>query len=157
MKIVIEKVIPDDAEELTKVATAAKKHWGYPDEWIDLWQEDLTITPEKIHSRDYYAGRIGQAFIFVYSISPISGTTYELADCWMAPEYIGQGHGRTLFAHLITTLKSRGCTKLPVLMLQVAGGRWQVAGCKWQVASGRLQVASFINRFRRLRRFYGGW
>jgi hypothetical protein len=28
------RAIPEDAESLTRVAFAAKRHWGYPERWI---------------------------------------------------------------------------------------------------------------------------
>lgn len=37
-----------DADELTRLARISKAHWGYPKDWLDLWQGDLTITPETI-------------------------------------------------------------------------------------------------------------
>jgi hypothetical protein len=32
-----------EASELTAVAFAAKRHWGYPEAWIDLWADELTV------------------------------------------------------------------------------------------------------------------
>lgn len=37
-----------DAEILTEIAFAAKRHWGYPADWIRRWERELTITPEYI-------------------------------------------------------------------------------------------------------------
>ena len=49
MTVTVETPKPEDAEELTKVLIASKKHWGYPDEWFDLWKDELSITPEDIN------------------------------------------------------------------------------------------------------------
>jgi hypothetical protein len=38
----------EDAAELSAVALAAKKHWGYPPAWIELWRSDLAVLPEQI-------------------------------------------------------------------------------------------------------------
>jgi len=48
MEIVIKKPKPEDAEELTKVAIASKKHWGYPDRWLDLWKDELTMIKGRV-------------------------------------------------------------------------------------------------------------
>lgn len=39
---------PSDADQLTKLAFLSKAHWGYPTEWLELWEADLTVTPEMI-------------------------------------------------------------------------------------------------------------
>ena len=115
MEIVIEKPKPEDAEELTKVSIASKKHWGYPDRWFDLWKDELLITPESIRSREFYVGRNGKEVVFIYSVRHISEKKYELEDCWVAPQYIGKGYGRVLFRHLESTLKSSDCRKLVIV------------------------------------------
>ena len=115
MKIVIEKPKPEDAKELTKVLIASKKHWGYPDEWFDLWKNELFITPESIRSREFCVGRNEKEVIFIYSIRPISEKKYELEDCWVAPQYIGKGYGRILFEQLKETMESLDCNKLVIV------------------------------------------
>jgi|SRR5262245_16873441 len=52
MRIVRAK--PDEAEALTEIAFAAKRHWGYPEKWIESWRETLTVTPEFIASHETY-------------------------------------------------------------------------------------------------------
>lgn len=115
MKLTIEQPKTEAAEELSKLSFASKRHWGYPEEWIELWREDLTITAEKIKTRDYWVGRIGEELIFVYSVSHIADDTYDLEDFWLAPAHIGQGYGRLMFDHLRTTLQDLGCTKLMIV------------------------------------------
>ena len=110
--ITIDKPNPIDASELSEVMRASKKHWGYPDEWLKLWENDLTINPEIIRSRDFYVGRINEEIVFFYSIRQLSENRFELEDCWVAPQHIGQGYGRILFEHLISRLRSLECSKL---------------------------------------------
>ena len=33
---------PDEAGVLTEIAHAAKRHWSYPESWIEYWREDVT-------------------------------------------------------------------------------------------------------------------
>jgi hypothetical protein len=40
----------DEAKQLTKLALRSKAHWGYPEEWLKKWREELTVTPEFINS-----------------------------------------------------------------------------------------------------------
>jgi hypothetical protein len=32
---------PEDAETLTEIAHAAKRHWDYPERWIEAWRDIL--------------------------------------------------------------------------------------------------------------------
>nr|WP_244136134.1 MULTISPECIES: hypothetical protein [unclassified Burkholderia] len=50
-----------DADELTRLARLSKAHWGYPKEWLDLWQNDLTISPETIEGAIGYVAESGES------------------------------------------------------------------------------------------------
>ena len=54
MNVAIRAARPDDAEALTRLAHAAKRHWRYPEEWIALWRPGLTVTPEFIATHPVY-------------------------------------------------------------------------------------------------------
>ena len=128
MSLTIEKANPEEADELTKVVIASKRHWGYPDEWIDLWKDDLLITAETIKSRDFYVGRNEKEIVFVYSIGPLSEHKCELEDCWVAPQYIGQGYGMIIFEQLKTTLASLGCLTCLIISDPNAEGFYRKMG-----------------------------
>ena len=92
----IRKAIPDDATTLTKIALAAKRHWGYPEHWIKLWEADLTISPEFIeHNEVYVAENDGETRGF-YALC-IDENKAELEHMWVLPDYIGTGIGKELF------------------------------------------------------------
>ena len=42
----IRRAVSGDAAGLTAVAHAAKRHWGYPESWIALWERELTVSAE---------------------------------------------------------------------------------------------------------------
>ncbi len=52
-----------DAEALTRLARISKVHWGYPKDWLDLWQRDLTIAPETIDGSIGYVAESREAII----------------------------------------------------------------------------------------------
>lgn len=111
----ITKAIPADCASMTQLITASKRHWGYPDEWMALWQDELTITPEKLDERDFYLGKKDAELIFIYSLSQLDATRYELEDCWVAPEHIGHGYGRILFDDVKKRLGSLGAKRLKII------------------------------------------
>ena len=89
MNPTITKATPSDIDAMTELIIAAKQHWEYPDEWMQLWLDELTITQEKLDERDFYLGKNGDEIVFIYSISSLGGNEYELEDCWVAPSHIG--------------------------------------------------------------------
>jgi N-acetylglutamate synthase-like GNAT family acetyltransferase len=98
MNIEIRRANPDEADTLTAIAHAAKRHWGYPEKWIAHWKAELTITPEFINANEVfvavYDGRIIGccALVLTESLS-------ELEHMWILPEFIGAGLGRKLFTY----------------------------------------------------------
>ena len=42
---------PADAVVLSALAHRAKAFWGYPSEWLALWSEELTLTPEYLRAQ----------------------------------------------------------------------------------------------------------
>src|SRR4029450_1497681 len=59
MNMEIRRATPDEADTLPSIAHAAKRHWNYPEKWIEQWRSDLTITPEFIASNEVYVAVAG--------------------------------------------------------------------------------------------------
>ena len=98
MKEKIVRSRASDATALTVVAVAAKKHWGYSDEQIEKWQEDLTIS-EKDIKEDFVFHLEGEGKIVgFYSLSK-EDEIFEIDHMWVLPEYIRKGIGKILFEH----------------------------------------------------------
>jgi len=103
MDLQIRRARPDQAEVLTEIAHAAKRHWGYPENWIEHWKAELTITPEFIANNEVYFAVSGEEIAgccaIVFSESPTGGSLAELEHMWIRPEHMGAGVGRALFRH----------------------------------------------------------
>ena len=50
-----------DAARLTRIAFAAKRTWGYPDDWIRQWAGKLTITPAYLRRHPTFCARVGKS------------------------------------------------------------------------------------------------
>ena len=103
----------DDAEALSRVSFAAKRHWGYPESWIERWQESLTITPEFIDHNEVYAAVADEGVIGFYALSG-EGSEMELEHLWVLPEFIGTGVGRALFDHAVSRAAASGAEVLGI-------------------------------------------
>ncbi len=98
MDIQIRRARPDEAEVLTEIAHAAKRHWGYPENWIEHWRADLTITPEFVARNEMYVAVIDEEVVGCCAIVLSDGLA-ELEHLWIRPQHMGAGVGRALFLH----------------------------------------------------------
>ena len=109
MDIQIRRAQPDEADVLTEIAHAAKRHWGYPENWIEHWNDDLTITPDFIATNEMYVAVAGEEIAGCCALV-MSDSLAELEHMWIRPEHMGNGVGRALFnqvAERATTLDAK--------------------------------------------------
>lgn len=119
MDVQIRRARTDEADVLTEIAHAAKRHWGYPENWIEHWKADLTITPDFIRNNEMYAAVSGEEVLgccaIVFSDSPTGDPRAELEHMWIRPEHMGTGVGRALFLHV-----RERAADLKVLVLEIS-------------------------------------
>jgi GNAT superfamily N-acetyltransferase len=95
MDIEIRRAEAFEASELTTIAFAAKRHWGYPEEWIDLWAGELSIDGGYIEGNRVFLATDGNRTLGWCALSEVRGE-YWLDYCWVLPEAAGRGIGRAL-------------------------------------------------------------
>lgn len=66
--ISIQPALPEQAEILTTITLAAKRHWNYPESWIQLWLPSLTITSAYILKHETWAAIIDKKCAGYYSL-----------------------------------------------------------------------------------------
>ena len=100
MRITIRRARPEEADQLTEIACAAKAHWGYHPDQLAFWREAfLSVTPAYIAEHSVWAAqsRAGQAVAF--AAIEQRGTAAILEHLWVTPAYMGMGIGQRLFRH----------------------------------------------------------
>jgi GNAT superfamily N-acetyltransferase len=103
----------EDAEALTKIAHAAKRHWGYPERWIESWRDILTMRPEFIAENVAYSAiEEGRAVGFYLLTTETDGL--HLDHLWIAPHAMGRGIGRGLFEHAVRQARGLGYRTLKI-------------------------------------------
>lgn len=127
MDIEIRPATAQDASALTEVALAAKRFWGYPEEYIRLWQEDLTITPDTIDRFAIYCALHEHTILGFYALGDL-GSGYELEHMWVRPEHIGRGLGRQLLNHATAVARGAGAEALRIVADPNAVGFYHRAG-----------------------------
>jgi len=109
MNIRIRRAQPDEAAALTEIAHAAKRHWGYPENWIEHWKDDLIITPDFIANNEMYVAVTGEEIAGCCALV-MRDSLAELEHMWIRPAHMGKGVGRALFNQIVeraTTLNAR--------------------------------------------------
>jgi len=96
--LIVRKARPAEATSLTEIAHQAKRHWGYPEHWIQHWQADLTILPELIEHNDVYIAEEEGRILGFYALCRTQSGA-ELDHLWVVPDRIGTGVGKQLFLH----------------------------------------------------------
>jgi GNAT superfamily N-acetyltransferase len=94
----IRRAVPEDAGALSRIAFAAKAHWGYPERWMERWREGLTITPEFVEGNEVHVAVVEREPAGFYALVG-EGRRIELEHLWVLPERMGTGLGRALFDH----------------------------------------------------------
>lgn len=96
----------NDAKELTEIALISKAYWGYTEEQIQSWTEDLTVTSQMIENMMVYKFISNQKTLGFYILNQPQKTNIELEFLFVHPDAIGQKIGKQLLKH--ATEKARG-------------------------------------------------
>ncbi len=98
---------PEDAAALSAIAFSAKRHWGYPEEWVEAWRHVLTITPESITCEETFCA-VESARVLGFHALIREGEDLRLEHLWVSPDAMGRGIGRVLFEHAAALAKFLG-------------------------------------------------
>lgn len=120
---------PTDAPRLTAIAHAAKRHWGYSDELMALWDDDLTLSPQFIASHPVFCAVRDGEIIGFYALLR-QGETCELEHMWVDPQHMGTGVGALLFEHAVHTVRSMGGSVLTIVSDPHAEGFYRRMGAR---------------------------
>jgi GNAT superfamily N-acetyltransferase len=98
---------PEDTAALTEIAFAAKRHWGYPERWIEAWRDILTMRLELIAANVAYCAIEENHAVGFYVLTTESDGLH-LDHLWIMPHAMGRGIGRSLFEHAVEQAKALG-------------------------------------------------
>jgi ribosomal protein S18 acetylase RimI-like enzyme len=107
MNLQIVRASPDQADELTRIALAAKAHWGYPQRWLDIWAPQLTFSPQYFEEHEGWVVILEKRPIGFYTLQEEDGNAC-IENLWVLPEFIGKGVGKALFLHAVERSRQHG-------------------------------------------------
>jgi GNAT superfamily N-acetyltransferase len=112
MHVTIRPAAPSEAEALTALALAGKRHWGYPESWLEAWRELLTITPNYVAAHLVCCAEDGTGRVVGFYTLERDGGRLRLEHLFLAPSHIGCGLGRQLFEHAVQSARALGASEL---------------------------------------------
>jgi N-acetylglutamate synthase-like GNAT family acetyltransferase len=129
MDIKIRRATPDEADTLTSIAHAAKRHWGYPEKWIEHWRNDLTLSSDFIANNEVYVAVIEDRIAGCGALV-LSDSLAELEHMWIDPQQMGTGIGRALFEHVTQRARQLGLNELELSADPNAEGFYERMGAE---------------------------
>ena len=118
---------PEQAATLTDLAIAAKRRWGYPEQWMESWNHVLTIQPAFIAEHETYTAFMDNRPAGFYALRHGLDRMY-LEHLWVLPEVMRRGVGRALFNHAIGRSRELGCSILEIESDPHAAGFYERMG-----------------------------
>ncbi len=109
----IRRVIPAEADVLTRIAISAKRYWNYPERWMEIWNPELTFSAAYFEANESWTVELGGTPIAFYTLQEKYGKAW-LENLWVSVEYIGMGIGKQLFLHALSRSRELGHTILQV-------------------------------------------
>lgn len=107
MNVHIRRALPEEADALTQIALSAKRHWGYPDPWMEIWRPQLTFTSEYFEENKSWVAVDDKKPIAFYTLQERRGNAW-IENLWVLPEHMGRGVGKQLFLHAISRSRESG-------------------------------------------------
>ena len=129
MNLQIKRAKPEQADALTQIALAAKRHWGYPERWIEIWKPQLTFSPEYFEENESWVAETNNRPIAFYTLLEKEGNA-SLENLWVSPAFIGKGVGKKLFLHALESAGQRGYKSLQLEADPHALGFYEKMGMK---------------------------
>ena len=106
------KANPDDDKILTEITKKSKAHWGYSDEQMEKWSQDLMISKDYIKKSEVYKLSLNDKIIAYYSYFNVNENTVKLDNLFVVPEEMGKGYGKMLMNDCINKTKKEKTAKI---------------------------------------------
>ena len=123
----IRRATTDDVATLTNIAHDAKRHWGYPEHWIEHWRDELTISNDFVSENEVYVLASDDEVRGFYALV-VRNDKAELEHLWVTPKHIGTGVGKELFLHAMQRAGSRDVSEVQISSDPNAEGFYQKMG-----------------------------
>ncbi|QLC65830.1 GNAT family N-acetyltransferase [Flavobacterium sp. LPB0248] len=109
----IQKAKTEDHIRLTEITKKSKAYWGYSDEQMEKWNNNLTITTiDYIETNPVFNLVHENQIIGYYSYLKLENNQVKLDNLFILPEYIGKGFGSFLMNDFLERMRNEKCQKI---------------------------------------------
>jgi GNAT superfamily N-acetyltransferase len=102
----IEYANVEDNEILTEITKKSKAYWGYSEEQLLKWKDNLTISKGYIETNSVFKLVNDDAIVGYYSFIIKEEKIAILDNLFVLPEYIGKGFGKYLMYDFLDRMKN---------------------------------------------------
>ena len=108
----IRRAHPAEAGILSALALRSKAHWGYDADFLAACRDDLTLSADDIANSTVFVCDGVVAPLGYYRLVVQDDGVAELDALFVEPAAMGQGVGRRLWRHAVSTAAKRGCSEM---------------------------------------------
>jgi ribosomal protein S18 acetylase RimI-like enzyme len=108
----IEKACINDNGILTEITKKSKAYWGYSEEQILKWNDNLTISADYIETNSVFKLVNEDKIVGYYSYIAEGEKSVILDNLFVLPEYIGKGFGKYLMTDFINRMRNEKFEKI---------------------------------------------
>ena len=129
----------EDSDVITRISFESKGYWGYPEEYFEVWKDELTISSGYIQDNSVFVYEDHGLVVGYYSMTElkedleVSGIKidmgYWLEHMFVMPGCIGHGIGTDLFNHLKEQCRAKGIKGFRILADPHSKGFYESMGC----------------------------
>ena len=103
----IRAAVPEEAPVLSRIARAAKAHWGYDPAQLARWDHQLTVSPRSLQRSPSFVAEGGNGILGFIQVD-MDTSPPRIDHLWVDPACMGQGAGRALLRHAQALLAAEG-------------------------------------------------
>jgi GNAT superfamily N-acetyltransferase len=108
----IRRAHPAEAGVLSALALRSKAHWGYDADFLAACRDDLTLSADDIATSAVYVLDGADAPSGFYRLVLQDDSLAELDAFFVEPAAMGQGVGKRLWRHAVSTATKLGCSEM---------------------------------------------
>lgn len=108
----IQKATPENHIRLKEITKKSKAFWGYSEEQLLKWDNNLTVTEAYIENNPVFNLVEEDIIIGYYSYIKEETNQVILDNIFILPEYIGKGFGSFLMNDFLERMRSEKCQKI---------------------------------------------
>lgn len=108
----LQKARIEDHIRLTEITKKSKAYWGYSEEQLSKWSNNLTVTADYIEKNNVFNLVDETQIMGYYSFIIQDNNQVKLDNLFVLPEYIGKGFGTILMNDFLQRMRNQKCRKI---------------------------------------------